>query len=96
MVIAHYIRVSTKLRLIKRLHKWLGKARGDNIYNKGKKGECKLVYLTFVWAVLAEAEDFGSRKAISFFEWSLASFTRVFHFSVVKPLTAVAFAQSTF
>jgi hypothetical protein len=28
----------------------------------------KLVYLTSVLAVLAEAKDFGSRKEISFFE----------------------------
>jgi hypothetical protein len=69
MFAAHYIRVSTKDRLIRRLHKWLGAAKGDSIYKKRKKkGVRKLVYSTSVWAVLPEAEDFGSRKAISFFE----------------------------
>jgi hypothetical protein len=37
-------------------------------YLQKRKTKGKLVYLTSVWAVLAEAEDFGSRKEISFFE----------------------------
>jgi hypothetical protein len=41
--------------------------------------------------VLAEAEDFGSRKAMSFFEKALASFTRTIHFSEFKPLGVPAF-----
>jgi hypothetical protein len=65
MFAAHYIRVSTKDRLIRRLHKWLGAAKGESIYKKKK--EYKLVYLTSVWAVLAEVENLGSRMAMSFF-----------------------------
>jgi hypothetical protein len=46
----------------------LGAAKGGSIYKKEKKRKCRLVYLISGWAALAEAEDFGSRKAISFFE----------------------------
>jgi hypothetical protein len=50
--------------LIRRLHKWSGAEKGENIY---KKMEYKLVYLTSVRVVLVEAEDLGSRMEMSFF-----------------------------
>jgi hypothetical protein len=34
-------------------------AKGSSIYKKEKKRKCKLIYLSSVWEVLAEMEDFG-------------------------------------
>jgi hypothetical protein len=46
----------------------IGSSKRRRYYKKENKRKYKLVYLTSVWAALADAEDFGSRKAIRFFE----------------------------
>jgi hypothetical protein len=59
-----------------------------------KKKEYKFVYMTSVWAVLAE--DLESRIEMSFLEKNIASFIKDLHVSLFKPLKAATFAQSTF
>jgi hypothetical protein len=52
--------------------------------------------LTSFLAVPVDAAGFGFKKARIFFEWGLAAFTNVFHFSLFIPVGVPAFAQSTF
>jgi hypothetical protein len=53
---------------------------------KKKKYRDRLVYMTSILALLLDASGFGIKKARIFFEWGLAAFTKVFHFSLFTPL----------
>jgi hypothetical protein len=74
------------------------KRKKEKTYRQKEKGKesDRLVYFTSVLAVLVDGTGFGLKKSRIFFEWGLAAFTKVFHFSLFIPVGLPAFAQSTF
>ena len=80
------------MQLIRRLHDNWEQQKDKYLQTK----EYKIIYLTSVCVVLAEAEDLGSRMAMIFFEKALAPFIKAVHLSLFNPRTAATLAQSIF